>query len=183
MSKALFAQLKSLSGDLDPIEALAMINDSASRQDLGLVIRGCGAVEDGLETRLEDHLIEMNSDRRSRVFGDRGPLGRFSDRILMARVLGLIDEAEFDRLTALRHLRNAFAHARVGMTFDQPVVRRVVEKILVLRTRPAHLRLDFAVSCGVMAVRISQGSEEAGWLFANDIAQGHRNHGDGEPTP
>ena len=154
-TRSVFKRLRTLSalriGEEDLRE---LLTEGDHAQDALRVIRGCGLVEDGLQMCLEGSLGDMSADRTARVFGDRGPLGTFSDRILMARAMELITEDEYDRLTALRHLRNAFAHARNDLTFEEPTVAEVVKMFSFLPDHAGFERLAFSMTCGLMAVRL-----------------------------
>lgn len=160
-TKSVFKRLRALSSlRLDVGDLRGLLSRDGHAQDALTVIRGCGLVEDGLQLCLENKLIDMSSDRSSRVFGDRGPLGSFSDRILMARVLDLITEDEHDRLTALRHLRNAFAHSRNDLTFEEPTVAEVVRMVSFLPNQKGRERQMFAITCAILAVRLGSGDSE-----------------------
>lgn len=179
-----FKRLRELSsGRIDENDIRQLMSDSDHAVDAVRVIRGCGLVEDGLRLGLEGALTEMSADREGRIFGDRGPLGTFSDRILMARALDLITEPEFVQLNALRHLRNAFAHARVGLSFNDPTVSEVVKMFTFLPEIGDWHRISFSVTCGIMAVRLGSGDPERAWAMFRKVALEHGHDVGPSPLP
>ncbi|MGO9463381.1 MAG: MltR family transcriptional regulator [Isosphaeraceae bacterium] len=55
--------------------------------------------------------------------GPNAPLGTFASRIAMAYCLGHIGAAYYETLEAIRDIRNAFAHFRRSLTFEDPEIR------------------------------------------------------------
>lgn len=90
-------------------------------------------VETHLERLLLSKMRNLNFDDRQRLFGpDRGPLGDFSAKIIIAYALKVIGPITKDDLDLIRLLRNGFAHSRMHFTFETPEVREVCEHFKLL---------------------------------------------------
>lgn len=63
------------------------------------------------------------------TFRHEGPLGAFSACINMAYYLTLIDENLRDQLHDLRHMRNAVAHTKRRVTFDDTAIQNVAKRL------------------------------------------------------
>jgi hypothetical protein len=53
---------------------------------------------------------------------DNGPLGTFNAKIVCAYAFKLFGESTKDHLNRIRNIRNAFAHAKIPLTFENPLV-------------------------------------------------------------
>ena len=91
------------------------INERASTIIFGSI------VENSLTMLLTNILRqEMKRDQRKRLFDERGPLGTFSAKIILAYAIKLIGPATFNDLDIIRTIRNEFAHSRKQFGFDTP---------------------------------------------------------------
>lgn len=75
-------------------------------------------LENTLERAIDFIVEDQTDDLRRDLYGPDGPLGNFSRKITIAvatKILGPISQENF-RL--MRHIRNAFAHAKLPITFD-----------------------------------------------------------------
>lgn len=106
------------------------------KEDVLRVLTAASDLEDGLEAAILTQIRSRNSDMRQRMFGFGGPIGTFSNKIMMAYALGLLTDESHARFEAVRALRNAFAHARRGLSFETPEVRAVVRTVLTLENVP-----------------------------------------------
>lgn len=95
--------------------------------------RGCALVGLALlDERLKETLYAFLADTRSAknlIDGFGAPLGTLSARIKACHSLGLISEAEKRNLDILRKIRNEFAHASHGVTFESPPIARLCKTI------------------------------------------------------
>lgn len=64
-----------------------------------------------------------NKSIHKQFFGYGGPCGAFSSRIDTAYLLGLISKSDHQDLTAIRKIRNDFAHVHEPITFDSQAIR------------------------------------------------------------
>lgn len=64
-------------------------------------------------------------------FVDRAPLSSFSSRISAVFAFGMIDQAMYTDLDAVRRFRNRFAHHPANMTFQDQKVTDLVKNLSV----------------------------------------------------
>lgn len=88
----------------------------------------------------------------AKLFDVNGPLGTFSDKIIMAYGMGIFGKKTRHDLDLIRHLRNGFAHCRLPLRFNTPEVKAVCDHLLLpdiesLRAVPTFL-LDRPVHNG-----------------------------------
>ena len=72
---------------------------------------------------------EMSSDLQGRLFKGYGPLSTFAAKIDIACALGLYDEDIRKGLHVVREIRNGFAHEPRAITFDDPKISSLCEKL------------------------------------------------------
>ncbi len=75
---------------------------------------------------------------RQRMESEGGPLNTFSQKILMGRALRVYGEVMQHNLDLLRHLRNAFAHSHVPITFSTPEIAEAVAEFKPLPLLPPY---------------------------------------------
>jgi DNA-binding MltR family transcriptional regulator len=117
-----------------PPEIKKIINDLLNRDDLNIAITAVSIVEAHLEKLLVSRLHRSDKDFTNRLFENRGPLSDFNSRILIAEAFGLLTRPLADELHLLRAIRNAFAHAKMTLTFDMEPVESEVRKLKLLTT-------------------------------------------------
>jgi hypothetical protein len=88
-------------------------------------IVGATFVEYALKKAICHHLTPDPEDPEfDRLFyNDGAPLWEFSNRVKMAKSLGILEDGEYERLTHIRLIRNAFAHTMTpisSMAFIHP---------------------------------------------------------------
>jgi len=71
-------------------------------------------------------VLKVPHDFRQRLESDGGPLNSFSQKIMMGRALGIYGEVMQHNLDLLRHMRNAFAHSHVPITFETPIIAEAI---------------------------------------------------------
>jgi mannitol operon repressor len=95
--------------------------------------RGCALVALALmDERLKEILYAFLAETKTSkdlIDGFNAPLGTLSARIKACHSLGLISESEYSNLDTLRRVRNEFAHATHGISFDDPTVSKLCNKI------------------------------------------------------
>ncbi|KJC36729.1 hypothetical protein UB31_35715 [Bradyrhizobium sp. LTSP849] len=73
-----------------------------------------------------DHWIgEQTEDVRKALYDQDGLLATFARKITFVTVIGIAGPVARENLRLLRHVRNAFAHAKLPITFDTPEVATV----------------------------------------------------------
>ena len=88
----------------------------------GAVLVGVARVDAALEHLLQALMAPaLESGRGDGLFMTDRPLGSLGAKVALARRLGLIDPAVERALSALRKLRNAFAHSAESASLSDPV--------------------------------------------------------------
>jgi hypothetical protein len=62
---------------------------------------------------------------------DDAPYREFAGRKRLARALGIISKVEYDKLEAIRHIRNAFAHTMAPISFDTPEIVALCDDLAI----------------------------------------------------
>jgi mannitol operon repressor len=93
------------------------LKEFQSETDRGAALVGAALIDTRLERLLCSHLAVADI-AKDLVVGNNAPLGTFSARIKMSYALGLITELEFAEVEIIRKIRNEFAHALHGLTFE-----------------------------------------------------------------
>lgn len=78
--------------------------------DRAAVILGAAWLDEGLKDLLGAFLLVGAKQETEELFGNNGPLGSFSARIVMSHRLGLISKDVKTSLDVVRRIRNKFAH-------------------------------------------------------------------------
>lgn len=108
---------------LSTAEDLALfVNELKLESDRGLALVGAALVDDKLRDTLKAFFREGAPNSRL-VDDPNAPLGTFSSRADACYALGLIDDFEFAEIGLLRKVRNEFAHAKHGLTFQSSKLR------------------------------------------------------------
>lgn len=108
---------------LDHAEDLARFVSELRREtDRGLPLVGAALIDEKLLRALDAFFIEGKAAERL-LSDNNGPLGTFSSRIDACAALGLIDEFEYREISLIRKVRNEFAHAKHGLTFQSETIR------------------------------------------------------------
>jgi DNA-binding MltR family transcriptional regulator len=108
-------------------EALIRLDQSNNRD---LVITECAILDMGLVHLLENRLANLPkiTERFLGLADNEGPASTFSARIQLAALVGLISESVVEYLTALKNIRNKFAH-RVVVDFTTDAVVKELNKL------------------------------------------------------
>ena len=76
------------------------------------------------------HLQSADEKEWNLTFRHEGPLGTFSACIDMAYYMTLIDQSLRDQLHTLRDMRNAVAHTKRQVTFDDVELQNVAKRLI-----------------------------------------------------
>ncbi|WP_316178096.1 MULTISPECIES: hypothetical protein [unclassified Bradyrhizobium] len=123
-----------------------------------------------------DHFIgEQDSDLRKAVYDQDGLLATFARKITFAIVAGILGPVSRENFRLLRQIRNAFAHAKIPITFDTPEVSAVCADLVRINIynppeEPAQLpdltpRKRFQIVCNETMIRLTSytGSKVKYW--------------------
>jgi hypothetical protein len=103
-------------------EIKKIIYGLADQDDLHVAIIGVSIIEAHLAKVIETRLHRTDKDFINRLFENRGPLGDFNSKILIAKAFGLLTRPLADELHVMRAIRNTFAHAKMPLSLDmQPI--------------------------------------------------------------
>jgi DNA-binding MltR family transcriptional regulator len=83
----------------------------------GIVLSMAAILDNTLERVLRKTLKPLPNKLYKRLFESFGPLGSFSNKILMARALGIITNEIYQELEKIREIRNIFAHSNARQSF------------------------------------------------------------------
>jgi hypothetical protein len=98
---------------------------SAKADDRSFCLLLTAMLENDLDRAIDHYLGEQSSELRKSLYDHDGPLGNFSRKITVGAVLEVFGPVSHENFRLIRHVRNAFAHAKVPITFKTPVVAAV----------------------------------------------------------
>lgn len=88
-----------------------------------------------LEYELEHNLRRLFKNNDDKTWGwltaEGGPLATFHAKIVAGIALGLYDETVFHNLKLVKNIRNAFAHSRRILTFEEVAIRQHLGAIML----------------------------------------------------
>ena len=90
--------------------------------DRGLPLVAAAVIDEKLLEALQSFFCTGKAADRL-LTESNAPLGTFSSRIEACFALGLIDDFEYNEISLIRKIRNAFAHSKHGMTFENEKVK------------------------------------------------------------
>lgn len=93
------------------------VRELQAETDRGLPLVGAALIDEKLHDTLESFLVKGKSAKKL-LSEPYAPLGTFSSRIEACYSLGLIDGFEYREIGLIRKIRNEFAHARHGLSFQ-----------------------------------------------------------------
>lgn len=124
-----FKFVKAMLDDLQAAssEAAEKIKSTAGilgrKANAGMVLVSTAALDRTLERAIETKLPSLNREFRDKLFGEFGALRDFSAKSDLAFALGIIDRPTYRRLTAIRRVRNLFAHTDRELSCESTEVR------------------------------------------------------------
>ena len=108
---------------LEHAEDLAsFVKELQGETDRGLPLVGAALIDEKLYNTLESFFIESKSAKKL-LTAANAPLGTFSARIESCYSLGLVDIFEYQEIGLIRKIRNVFAHARHGLSFENEKIK------------------------------------------------------------
>jgi DNA-binding MltR family transcriptional regulator len=120
----------------------ALMNALANPSPIAAAIIGAVMVEHELEQFVRRRLSRKDDDTWRELVSDRGPLGTFSQKIVLGYAFGIYDEATRDNLNVVRSIRNAFAHSKKLIDFDNELIIAELKKIKPSRRWKKHFHPD-----------------------------------------
>lgn len=99
--------------------------------DRGVAIVFGSMLEQNLEIAISSHfVIAADESRRMFSYTEDGPLSNFAAKIAMGHALGVYDQRMRSDLVWIKHIRNAFAHARIEVDFNTEAVSLACERLI-----------------------------------------------------
>ena len=86
-------------------------------------------LEVGLSSALRTRMWIKDDKADVGLFGERGPLSAFSNKIKIAEAMRIIGPATRANLERIRQIRNAFAHTSRNLRFDNPGIIAICDRI------------------------------------------------------
>ncbi|WP_029582934.1 hypothetical protein [Bradyrhizobium sp. URHD0069] len=90
----------------------------------------CILISANLENALDAALQQVLSPPHDDMFEADGPLATFARKISMAHAFRIIGPVTKENFRLIRHVRNAFAHAKVPIEFKTPEVKALIDDLL-----------------------------------------------------
>ena len=110
-------------------EARALVEGLNDSPAVAAAIMGASLVEHDVERLLRSRLPRRDDRTWRDLTEDRGPAGTLSQKIALAHALGLLPDNLRRNLDHMRHIRNAFAHAKRPIQFNHPLVLAEMRKV------------------------------------------------------
>jgi hypothetical protein len=95
---------------------------------IATAVLGAVMVEHELETLLRSKFQRKDDKTWEMLVADNGPLNSFYSKIIAGYALGIYDEGMRNDLNIVRNIRNAFAHSKRLLHFDNPLIVKELEK-------------------------------------------------------
>ena len=121
--------------DLSKIENLTdhtqdILHEIEHQSDRGVALIIAANLEISLKMAMRARLVAY-PDFEQTIFDKEGaPLSTFSDRIKIARGIGVIGEQVEAHLNCIRHIRNQFAHSPLKIDFRNELIAAEIENLL-----------------------------------------------------
>jgi DNA-binding MltR family transcriptional regulator len=103
-------------------EALAAAAHSHNQHPIVIAILACVLIEHELDRLLRNKLKKKDDNTWQALQSETGPLRSFSAKISMAYALGVYTEKIQHDLNVVRIVRNAFAHSKKLIDFNDPLI-------------------------------------------------------------
>lgn len=129
--------------------------------DFCRILVGVTLIEDAMRSALEREFVTIAKPLRKHLFDggeDQPPslLSSFWSKIVIAEALGMIGHDVAKSLHVIRSIRNAFAHPRKDLTFEDPEIKAEIGKLFpghfseYHKDKPADLTIRNAITISVL---------------------------------
>ena len=106
--------------------------------DRGSCLLVVAQLENELEAAIEATIGPLSDEMRGALVEQDGPTATFARKITIAAALGILGPNLRHNFRIVRHIRNAFAHARVPITFETPEVEAAVNDLHLINPVPPY---------------------------------------------
>jgi hypothetical protein len=107
----------------------AAVKEIQEQTDRGSAIVGAAMLEEILAVVLQKRMVDMNRDHYDSFFGLTGPGGGLSSKIELFHAFGLCNDSLYKAMHDIRGIRNKFAHRIEPLTFDEPEIAALVDRL------------------------------------------------------
>ena len=138
-------------------EALQAAAHSHTQHPVVIAILGCVLLEHELDRLLRNKLRRKDDATWQSLQGENGPLRSLSTKISMAHALGIYDAKVKHDLDVVRTVRNAFAHSKKLIDFNDTLIAAEIQgahflskefkRFLQTKPTPEMARATFIVVC------------------------------------
>ena len=127
--------LSALSRDLpDEAEIAQLLDLIMLESDRGCALVAGALLEAGLLTAIMSRLVAVTpAERKAWTDTSDAPLSTFSQKIKIARGLGILGPATERTLSRVKDIRNAFAHALRPLNFSNPTIVSACQGLVVAK--------------------------------------------------
>lgn len=103
-------------------EFSARLDSLSTGDQTAAAISGAVIVEHELERLLRDHFRRNDDETWDLLIEDVGPLRSFHTKIVISYAFGILDDASLFNINIIRQIRNAFAHSKKQLSFEDPLI-------------------------------------------------------------
>jgi DNA-binding MltR family transcriptional regulator len=151
----------------------ALLSEIDTHNHRASAVLGGAFVEDALESAIQKRFIVLGKTKTDKLFDYPGPLSSFDAKIRVGYAIGLYGQIIHNDLDVIRHIRNAFAHAKKPISFDTQEVINELQKSKYLQWRDANQNSDAYASI-VRTTRMHDSQYRHWWavltkLLANEL--------------
>lgn len=153
-----------------PQEVKSIMDALRDESDLSAAIIASALLESALEKFLIGRMREKEPRLLGQLFENRGPLSDFNGKILCAVAFGVLSVPAGEHFQAIRHIRNAFAHSRVPISFETPQVRKEIDGFGAIRAmKEVHAKIGeiggksaFLLIVTILLIQLDSQHQQAG---------------------
>jgi DNA-binding MltR family transcriptional regulator len=127
-------ELRKLIRDVPPPADVKAIFDNLHQEShRSAALVGASLLDTVLERLIRHSLKRKDTDLNNQLFQQRGPLGDFYSKIIVASAFGVISPKLAHDLNIVRNVRNVFAHATTRLSFDTPEIAKEIKRSVMLK--------------------------------------------------
>jgi len=156
-------------------ETADFLRELSGESDRAAIILASSMLDDLLANAIAMAMpFDLLVEDMEEVFRQGGPLGSFSSRIEVASLFGVIERETFEQLSLLREMRNACAHTKHPITFQDPKLASVAMNLFEPRgsvprvMAEKHLKGAFELEVSFLTLVLSLGSRAAAMAERNE---------------
>lgn len=149
-------------------DSAAFLKELQGESDRAAIILASSLLDDLLANAIALAMpLDILVEDMETVFRQGGPLGSFSARIEIASLFGVIERETYEQLSLLREMRNACAHTKHPITFEDPILANVALNLFSPRgsfpreLAAKNLKAAFSFEVSFLTMVLGLGSRRA----------------------